>query len=433
MQPKQSGSPHIVIVGGGIAGLALATRLGHRLGLRGGARISLVDRNLSHVWKPMLHTFAAGTANAYQEKISYLAHAATHGFGFIPGAMTRIDVRQRQIILAPILSEERSEVLAERCLPYDLLVLAGGSRANDFGTAGVAEWCQFIDDLHEAQTFNRLFYDDLLRAAERGTPLNIAIVGGGATGVELAAEVHQLVAIAKGFGSGLDPKLEITLIESGPRILAAFPENVATGAQEQLSALGVRVLTSTRVVAADENGFILADGSRIDSRLSVWAAGVKAPDAFAGIAEFEHSRSGQIVVGPDLRVKGTESIFAIGDCASLTVAPSERPLPPTAQVARQQALHLARHLPAALQGRAIPPFKFRDLGSLVSLSKYNAFGTLGRQGLYNGGFIQGQFARLSHAALYRLHQVELHGVWRAGLLWLSGLLAASVRPNIRVD
>ena len=433
MQPKQNGRTHIVIVGGGIAGLALATRLGHRLGLRGEAQISLVDRNLSHVWKPMLHTFAAGTANAYQEKISYLAHAATHGFGFIPGTMTDVDVRQRRIVLAPILSEEGAEVLAERSVPYDFLVLAGGSRANDFGTPGVAEWCQFIDDLHEAQNFNRLFYDDLLRAAEMGTPLNIAIVGGGATGVELAAEVHQLVAIAKGYGSGLDPKLGITLIESGPRILAAFPESVATGAHKQLSELGVRVLTSTRVVAADENGFVLADGSRIDSRLRVWAAGIRAPGPFAGIGEFEHARSGQIVVGPDLRVKGTDNVFAIGDCASLTVAPSDRPLPPTAQVARQQALHLARHLPASLQGRPIPPFKFRDLGSLVSLGKYNAFGTLGRQGFYKGGFIQGQFARLSHAALYRLHQVELHGAWRAALLWISAMVAASVRPNIRVD
>jgi NADH:ubiquinone reductase (H+-translocating) len=124
----------------------------------------------------------------------------------------------------------------------------------------------------------------------------------------------------------------------------------------------------------------------------------------------------------------------VGDCASLVPEGAERPLPSTAQVANQQALHLIRHLPALLlQGKPVPPFRFRDFGGLVALSKYNAFGTLGRFGFFKGGFIKGRFAQLSLALLYRRHQLSLHGPYRAALLWLAGLINALVQPTIRIS
>jgi NADH dehydrogenase len=132
--------------------------------------------------------------------------------------------------------------------------------------------------------------------------------------------------------------------------------------------------------------------------------------------------------------KGEQSVFALGDCASLLPEGADRPLPSTAQVANQQALHLIRHLPAWLrQGKPVPPFRFRDLGALVSLSDYNAFGTLGRFGFYKGGFIKGRFAQLSHAVLYRRHQLSLHGPSRAALLWLAERIKALVEPRIRIS
>ncbi|HJY92735.1 MAG TPA: hypothetical protein VJ255_20785, partial [Candidatus Acidoferrum sp.] len=108
-------------------------------------------------------------------------------------------------------------------------------------------------------------------------------------------------------------------------------------------------------------------------------------------------------------------------------------LPSTAQVANQQALHLIRHLPAWLKGTPVPPYSFRDLGALVALSDYNAFGTLGRFGFFKGGFIKGRFAQLSHAVLYRRHQLSLHGSFRAALLWLAERINALVQPSIRIS
>jgi NADH dehydrogenase len=423
----------IVIVGGGIAGLSLATKLGTRLGRTKKAEVTLIDKNAAHVWKPMLHTFAAGTSHVYQEKIPFLAHASQHGFRYVLGALADIDRNARTVALDPLVSDEGETILHRRLINYDVLILAAGSRANDFGTPGVAEFCRFIDDINEAQSFNDRLYDDLLRTAEYGGALRIAIVGGGATGVELAAEISQLLELIRNYGGDLRPRLDLTLIEAGPRILASFPETVATAATRQLRDLGITVLTDAQVVGADEDGFALADGTRVEAKLRVWAAGVKAPAAFAHLSGFEQTRTGQIVTNPTFQTTTDEYVFAVGDCASLRLDGAERPLPPTAQVARQQAAHLGRHLPAWIEGTEIPPFVFRDFGSLVSLSKYNAFGTLARRGFFRGGFIEGRFAQLSHAMLYRMHQAELHGAPRAALLWLSGRIAALVRPSVRID
>jgi len=424
----------IVVVGGGIAGLALATQLGQRLGRSGRADITLLDRSGAHVWKPMLHTFAAGTANSCQQRISFVAQAARCSFRFLPGGMQRVDREARQVTVGPIVSARGDQVLGERAMAYDTLFLAAGSKANDFPTPGVAEHCLFIDDLQQAEAFNDRLYADLLRTAALGKPLTIAIVGGGATGVELAAEISQLLEIAASYGAGdLRPRLELTLIESGPRILPAFPEKVAQPATQQLRALGIDVCTSIQVVGADAAGFVLQDGSRIDASLRVWAAGVRAQGAVAALDGFELTPSGQVKVRQTLQATTDDRVFALGDCASLTPAGAQRSLPPTAQVARQQAIHLARHIPGWLEGEPLPPFSVRDRGSLVSLSRYNAFGTLGRHGLFRNRFIRGRFAQLSHAMLYRLHQAELHGFGRASMIWLSDAIASTVRPKIRVD
>ena len=168
--------------------------------------------------------------------------------------------------------------------------------------------------------------------------------------------------------------------------------------------LGVDVRTGVKVVAADARGYLLEGGERVPAALKVWAAGIRASGSFDE-SGLELNRAGQIVVGPNLLAKSEQSIFALGDCASLVPEGAERPLPSTAQVANQQALHLVRHLPAWLRkGRPVPPYQLRDLGALVAISEYNAFGRLGHFGFFKGGFIKGRFAQLSHAVLYRRHR-----------------------------
>jgi NADH:ubiquinone reductase (H+-translocating) len=426
-------APHIIVIGGGVAGLILATQLGHSLGRRGQARVTLIDRSWIHVWKPMLHTFAAGTWNIYEQQVQYVAHARTHHFEYVPGQLDSIDRIKRRIRLAPV--RAAGEVVADaRELDYDVLVLAFGSRANDFGTPGVLEHCHFIDSPDQADAFNARLRAQVVRSFAEGGHIDIAIVGGGATGVELAAELSRMVELAAGYGKvDIRSRLRLTLLETGPRILSAFPEAVSASATSQLRMLGVDVRTGVKVVGVDARGYILEGGEHLPAALKVWAAGIRASSSFDE-SGLELNRAGQIVVGPNLLAKGEQSIFALGDCASLVPEGAERPLPSTAQVANQQALHLVRHLPAWLRkGRPVPPYQFRDLGALVAISEYNAFGRLGHFGFFKGGFIKGRFAQLSHAVLYRRHQLSLHGPYRAALLWLAERINALVQPKIRIS
>ena len=334
LKPNRGEVPHIVIVGGGVAGIILATRLGRLLGRRGRARVSLIDRSWIHVWKPMLHTFAAGTWNIYQQQVQFVAHARMHHFEYIPGQLDAIDRTARRIRLAPL--QAGSEVLAgTRELVYDVLVLAFGSRANDFGTPGVVENCKFIDSQDQADAFNARLRAHVVRSFAQGGNIDIAIVGGGATGVELAAELSRMVELAAGYGEAeIRRRLRLTLLESASRILSAFPEAVSNLAASQLRSLGVDVRTGVRVVAADAERFQLEGGERVPAALKVWAAGIRASGSFDD-SGLELNRAGQVVVGPNLLAKGEQHIFALGDCASLVPEGAGRPLPSTAQVANQ--------------------------------------------------------------------------------------------------
>ncbi|MBE7202850.1 MAG: FAD-dependent oxidoreductase [Parafilimonas terrae] len=419
----------IVVVGGGVAGIEVATGLGRD----GRAEIVLADRSLSHVWKPMLHTFAAGTARPDRQKVDYFAQAKRNGFRFQPGTLVGLDRQARRIALVVEEAEDRPPA----SLAYDLLVLAIGSRANDFGTPGVAEHCLTIDDLTEAEGFHAALRRHLLRALRDQDGLSVAIVGGGATGVELAAELKHAIDMLAQYGSAdLPGRLRLTLIESGPRLLPAFPEKVSAAAARTLADLGVEVRVGAMVSAADEVGFALKEGGRIDATLKVWAAGVKAPDVLATVDSLERARTGGLIVGPDLRTTRDPSILALGDCASLTDPVTGRLVPATAQAAHQQARHLVRALRHALGngglGMPLPPFRYRDRGAIVSLADFNGWGTLGRY-TFGGGRLNGLSARLTHDLLYRQHQFGLFGPGLGLATWFADELDRVVSPPVRLD
>lgn len=433
MQSKKK----IVIVGGGIAGLMLATRLGNTLGRSGRAEITLVDKSSQHVWKPMLHTFAAGTASIYQQRVSFVQHARQHHFHYWPGEMHDLDRAQRRVKLSPLMMAPGRQVIPEREIEYDVLVLAVGSRANDFQTPGTLEHARFVDDLNQARLFNDNLRAEVLKSVTEKGVVHLAIVGAGATGVQLAAEVSMGLELATSYltqGEDMRQHLRTTLIESGPRILPAFPESVSGPATEELRRLGLNVMTDARVARVGPDWLELADGTRLPATITVWAAGVRAPDFLVGIDDLEKTRGGQVLVKPSLQSTRDPAIFALGDCASLTLPGHERPLAPTAQVARQEALHLSKHLPAWLEhGTEIPPFTYREYGSVVSLGHYDAYGMLAKYGLFKGAFLRGRLAQLSHTMLYRTHQFELHGFRRGMLTWLADLVNRWVQPKVKVD
>ena len=427
--------PHILVVGGGVAGLEIATDLGRQARRHGRFRVSLLDADSAHIWKPMLHTIAAGTRDVYQQQVAYAAQARASGFVYQPGAMCGLHRQTRHVEVAPLVLPDGRVLLPGRRIGYDTLIIAVGSQANDFGTPGVREHCSMIDSRLQADSFGREMRACMLQSAMNRTELAVCIVGGGATGVELAAELVQLAELAEEYGgAGMAGRLKLTLVDSGPRLLGAFPDDIAGAAQQRLESLGVLVRNSARVKAAVPGGLRLAGGEFIPATLMVWAAGVKAPDFLQGMDGLETAPGNQLVVTTGLQATRDPAVFAVGDCASLTLPGSERPLPPTAQVAHQHAQHLVRHLPNwLLRQQPMPPFSYRDFGALVSLAQYDAYGSLGKFGLFRGGSIRGRFAQLSHAMLYRAHQSRLHGFWRGSLIWVVDRINTGMRPDIRLD
>lgn len=442
MDTKAASVP-LIIVGGGVAGLSIATAMGKRSAASGGALppVVLVDRDFSHVWKPMLHTIAAGTRDLYQQQTSYIAQARANNFHYEPGELLSVDRPLQEIQLAALRAPDGRLLIPERRIPYSKLVIAVGSQANDFGTPGAAEHCHTIDSRIQADMFNQEVRIRMLEclghlgSGEGSDLLSIAIVGGGATGVELAAELIGLAEAVEAYGAtAMKAIVTVTLIESGPRLLAAFPEDISSDVKLRLESIGVRVKTGARVASVNSQGFLLEDGTEIKASLRVWAAGVKAPGFLGKIDGLEANRSNQLLVLPSLQTTHDPNIFAVGDCASLQLPEADRPLPPTAQIAYQQAQHLIRHLPAAVLHDAPPPgFRHRDLGALVSLGDYEAYGSLGKTGMFKGVTFKGRLAQWSHALLYRSHQAQLHGFWRGSQMWLVDLMNARLRPTIRLD
>ena len=424
----------IVIVGGGVAGLEIASALGKR---RDGhiASVTLIDSDSAHVWKPMLHTIAAGTRDLAQQQTTYLAQAADSGFAYQPGEMRGLDRTAKEVLLAPITAHDGRVVVPERRIPYDKLIIAVGSGANDFGTPGVLEHCFMIDTRRKADAFNREIRMRMVRSMTQGEGLQVAIVGGGATGVELAAELVQLAESARAYGAiGEAVRFGIVLVEAGPRLLPSFPENISQATQQRLEKLGVKVMVNQKVERATAEGLVLGGGVQIEAGLRVWAAGVKAP-AFLSALGLKTTRGNQLLVDGHLMTDDPD-IYAVGDCASFTLPGEKLPLPPTAQVAHQQARFLIETLPKVLQGQPLDAgenFAYRDMGALVSLANYDAYGSLGKFGLFNGGTIKGRLAMLSHLWLYRSHQARLYGFWRGGFLWLVDMMNARLRPSIRLD
>ncbi|MES4992441.1 NAD(P)/FAD-dependent oxidoreductase [Agrobacterium radiobacter] len=434
MSSEAGNAKRVLVVGGGVAGLEIATQLGRSARRKRQIEVTLLDADSAHIWKPMLHTIAAGTRDVYQQQVAYAAQARNSGFIYQPGAMCGLDRKAREVLVAPILAPDGRLMMQGRRLPYDVLIMALGSQANDFRTPGVFEHCYMIDSRAQADNFNQELRIRMLQSMEEQSRLAISIVGGGATGVELAAELVHLAQTADLYGgAGMSSRLKVCLIESGDRLLASFPADISQSVKSRLEELGVTVLTGSTVGAAEENGFRLSDGELIESSLMIWAAGVKAPDFLHELDGLETARNNQLVVLPSLQTTRDPAIFAVGDCASFTPAGEQRPLPPTAQVAHQQARHVISHLPTWLNGTPVPGYAYQNFGALVSLAQYDAFGSLGKFGFLEGRSIRGHLAQLSHAMLYRAHQSRIHGFWNGSLVWLVDRLNARLRARIRLD
>lgn len=439
--PKPGGEqPRIMIVGGGAGGLELATRLGDRLGRRGRAVVTLIDKARAHLWKPLLHEVAAGSMDVGMHELDYLAQSHWHHFRYRVGEVVGLDRGKRELRVAPVLDEDGVQVTPARTEGYDVLVMAVGGVTNDFGTPGAAQHACMLDTPTEAARFHRRLINACLRAQAQAEPLrpeqlNVAIVGAGATGVELAAELHKTTRELVAYGlDRIDPDKDVrlTIIEAAERILPALPERIALATQDLLLGLQIHVLTGARVAEVMAHGVRLSDGRIIPAELVVWAAGVKAPAFLRDLDGLESNRLNQLVVRPSLQTTRDDRVFAFGDCAAAPWLGKDGTVPPRAQAAHQQASHLARELPRYLAGETPRAYQYRDFGSLVSLGHYSTVGSL--MGKLIGGsiLVQGLFARVMYLSLYKLHEYALHGFIKVALDTLARIITRRTEPVVKL-
>ena len=432
---------NIVIVGGGAGGLELATRIGRAKF----AHVTLIDRERTHLWKPLLHEVATGTLGDGVDALSYRAHCAHVGVRFHLGQVIGMDQERRELMLAPMLGTHGEEVLHARRVSFDTLVWAVGAHSNDFGIAGVREHCHSLDSSSQAQAFHLELLNRFLHLQEEGQAdehVTVAIVGAGATGVELAAELFNAAEMLAHYGVERAGRqgLRVLLVEAAGRVLPALPEAMSQRAQAVLENLGVALHLNTAVQAVESNGVLTKDGTLLGADLVVWAAGIQAPSFLARLG-LPVNRIHQLEVEADLRVKGEEAIYALGDCACLREAPSSavpagRLVPPRAQAAHQMAKYLAQCLIERARrpnsGREVKPFAYHDHGSLVSLADYQTLGSVMDDVMHGRFLIEGPMARAAYLSLYRQHQLTLHGPLRTALMMLTSGMNQWIRPSIKL-
>ncbi|MDE2356522.1 MAG: NAD(P)/FAD-dependent oxidoreductase [Alphaproteobacteria bacterium] len=430
----------IVIAGGGASGLELATKLGRKYSRSGEVAVTLVDRGRTHIWKPLLHAVAAGSLRRSQHELNYLAQARWRGFTFALGEVAGLDRKAKALKLGAVVDEDGRQIMPARDISYDTLVLAIGSVTNDFGTPGAAEYAIPLETQQQAARFNRRLVNACLGANSQQTPLrpgqlSVAIIGAGATGTELAAELHRTVRAVLAYGMDrIDPArdVRIILIEAAERILPALPARISDATHKLLTELGVDVRTRARVAEVSATGVRLADGTEIPAELVVWAAGVKAQEVLAHMDGLETNRINQLVVEPTLQVTRDPDIFAMGDCAACPRPGFDAPVPPRAQAAHQMADHMLGQIARRLRGEPLKPFVYHDFGSLVSLGHYSTVGNLMGFVVGRGVMVEGMFARLMYDSLYKMHEAALHGggvvAWRS----LVSLLGRGPTPSVKL-
>ena len=435
-----AGLHRIVVVGGGAAGLQLVTQLGDTLGRTHAADVTLVERARAHLWKPLLHAVAAGSMDPNAHELNYLAHAHRHRFHYQFGELIGLDRAGKMAHLGATFDAENREITEQRSIAYDTLVIAVGSVTNDFGTPGAARHAVPLETPEQAARFHRRLVNACIRAqaqpgAVRPGQLYVAVIGAGATGTELAAELHHTVraVLSQGLNRvNAERDVRIILIEAAGRVLPALPERMSAKAAALLQRLGVEVRTGAKVGEVRADGVVLASGELIPSELVVWSAGVKGPGCLRNLDGLEVNRSNQLVTLPTLQTTRDPDIFAIGDCAAAPLENGPAIVPPRAQAAHQQASHLVKQLKRRLRGQKPQLFRYRDFGSLVSLGEYstvgNLMGGLGGKSL----FIEGVFARFMYSSLYSMHQHALHGGLKMALDTVARGLSRRSAPRVKL-
>jgi NADH dehydrogenase len=433
----------VVIVGGGAGGLELATKLGNTLGKKKVAEIILIDAKKTHVWKPLLHEIAAGSLNPDKDELEYLAQAHWHHFKFRYGRVNQVDSKNKTVSIEPTYDIDGTEIIPLRKIKYDTLVLSVGSTVNDFNIPGAKEFAVALDTQDQAERFHQKLHNSILRAqTQKGSvrpgQLEVVIVGGGATGVELAAELHKATREMTAYGLDRvnpDRDISIYLVEASNRLLPALPPKISASVESELRKLNVKLFLGERVTKVTKEGIETQSGKKILSSLVVWAAGIKAPEFLSQIKGIETNSIHQIKVESTLQSTSNTDIFAFGDCAACPVKPgSDLLVPPRAQAAHQQASMLYKSIKSKVlkPNKALPKYVYKDYGSLVNLGRYSTVGNLMGSLLGGSMFVEGLIARLMYLMLYQMHLSALHGVVSVVFRLLGKIISRRTEARVKL-
>ena len=433
----------VVIVGGGAGGLELATKLGNTLGKKKVAEIILIDAKKTHVWKPLLHEIAAGSLNPDKDELEYLAQAHWHHFKFRYGRVNEVDSKNKTVSIEPTYDIDGTEIIPLRKIKYDTLVLSVGSTVNDFNIPGAKEFAVALDTQDQAERFHQKLHNSILRAQTQKGPvrpgqLEVVIVGGGATGVELAAELHKATREMTAYGLDRvnpDRDISIHLVEASNRLLPALPPKISACVESELRKLNVKLFLGERVTKVTKEGIETHSGKKILSSLVVWAAGIKAPEFLSQIKDIDTNSIHQVKVESTLQSTSNTDIFAFGDCAACPVKPGADVLvPPRAQAAHQQASLLYKSIKSKVlkPNKALPNYVYKDYGSLVNLGRYSTVGNLMGSLLGGSMFIEGLIARLMYLMLYQMHLSSLHGVVSVVFRLLGKIISRRTEARVKL-
>ena len=403
-----------------------------------------MDKNRTHIWKPKLHEIASGSMDFGDHEVDYMAQAHWNHFTFRIGELKGLDRTNKTIDLYPYLDSDGSPVTPIQQIEYDTLVVCVGSLSNDFGTQGVKEFALKLETQHDAKQFHSKMVNACIRAHHQKEvihkrQLHVAIIGAGATGVELAAELHRTTREVVAFGlDRIDPEkdIKVSLIEAAERILPALQPRFSLATEDLIKKLGVQVFTSSKVMEVMSNGIRLADGRVLESELVVWAAGVKAPDFLKDLGGLETNRINQLVVLDTLQTTRDIDIFALGDCAACPCPDEDGGrggiVPPRAQAAHQQASHLFEQIKRRLSNKSLRPYRYKDFGSLVSLGKFSTVGNMMGGLIGKNLMIEGYFAKLMYLSLYKLHELAIHGFIKTSLYTFARMITKQTNPTVKL-
>lgn len=422
----------IVIVGGGVGGLKLAIKLGNKLGKTKKYKIILIDKQKGHIWKPILHKIASGTINYNYEIISYVSHAKKNNFSFILGEMTNINKKKKHITIKEKYDEKGKIIIPTKKIKFDILIIAIGSITNDFKIKGVLENCSFLDNQKQANKFYENMINKFQENLIKNKKTEIAIIGGGLTGIELSTEILNTINKLEEykFYKINKEKISITIIESENKILPKLPIKISKIVHKNLKKLKIHIKTDTKIKKIENQTVETEKNEKIKFDIITWTTGIKIPDFMKNIGGLKTNKNNQLIITETLQTKNNENIFAIGDCASYE---QENKTPPRAQNAHQMTKICYQNIILLLKkSRKLKKYKYKDYGYLISLSSFKTIGIFNKILFLKEIILNGIITKLIYFSLYKIHLISMHGFIKTILITITNIINKKIKPKIKL-